>query len=57
MNINHGCSVVHFLCVHIPMKKKTTLRMYCIDRAGMTESHDAHAFYCLYDYCILAKVP
>ncbi len=25
------------------------LRMYCIDRAGVPESHDAHAFYCLYD--------
>ncbi len=33
------------------------LRMYCIDRAGVPESHDAHAFYCLYDRCILAKVP
>ena len=25
------------------------LRMYCIDRARVPESHDAHAFYCLYD--------
>ncbi len=25
------------------------LRMYCIDRVGVPESHDAHAFYCLYD--------
>ncbi len=24
------------------------LRMYCIDRAGVPESHDAHAFHCLY---------
>ncbi len=23
--------------------------MYCIDGAGVPESHDAHAFYCLYD--------
>ncbi len=33
------------------------LRMYCIDRAGVPESHDAHAFFCLYDQCVLAKVP
>ena len=25
------------------------LRVYCIDRAGVAESHDAHPFYCLYD--------
>ncbi len=25
------------------------LRMYCIHRAGVPESHDAHAFCCLYD--------
>ncbi len=25
------------------------LRMYCIDRDGVPESHDAHAIYCLYD--------
>ncbi len=25
------------------------LRMYCIDRAGVPETHDAHAFHCLYD--------
>ncbi len=28
------------------------LRMYCIDRAGVPESHDAHAFHCLYDQCM-----
>ncbi len=28
---------------------KVVLRMYCIDRAGVPESHDAHAFDCLYD--------
>ncbi len=25
------------------------LRMYCIDRARVPESHDAQATYCLYD--------
>ncbi len=29
--------------------QKTVLRMYCIDRAGVPETHDAHAFHCLYD--------
>ncbi len=27
----------------------TLLRMYCIDRAGVPETHDAHAFHCLSD--------
>ncbi len=26
-----------------------SLRMYCIDRAGVPETHDAHSFHCLYD--------
>ena len=29
--------------------KISILRMYCIDRAGVPENHDAHAFHCLYD--------
>ena len=31
------------------------LRMYCIDRARVPETHNAHGFHCLYDYCILEK--
>ena len=41
-------SIAAFIC--------RPLRMYCIDRVGVPESHDGHAFYCLYDYCVLAKV-
>ncbi len=34
------------------------LRMYCIDRAGVPESQDPHAFYCLWSYNmqILVKI-
>ncbi len=39
------------IAVHVlnDNEKIFALRMYCIDRAGVPESHDAHAFYCLYD--------
>ncbi len=30
-------------------QEEDKLRMYCIDRAGVPESHYAHAFHCLYD--------
>ena len=39
-----------------PEQYSSDLRMYCIDRARVPESHDAHVFYCLYDKSVISQL-
>ncbi len=40
---------VFFLVSNAVIFVKLKLRMYCIDRAGVPETNDAHAIHCLYN--------